>query len=130
MNRNSILYLYTILLVLVIFGCGEKKNETQIYDLPGIETTISKIQISPLAYDRAIVSVKGIVAEINETGDSDNSKEIIISDPYQNTQKLTYDGDVSEISPGDLILISGRFDRSSKIIMTDRIMKIPYKIEE
>lgn len=113
-----------------ISGCGEKENDTIIYDLPGIETTISKIQISPLAYDRAIVSVKGIVAEINETGDSEDTKEIIISDPYQNTQKLTYDGDVSEINPGDLILISGRFDRSSKIIMTDRIMKIPYKIEE
>lgn len=127
MKRIYIPSVLIAVLFLPMFGCN-KDTPKQVYDVPGIETTISKIQISPLAYDRARVAVKGIIVDIKEA--EDDGKDIIISDAYQNTQALRYKGDITELKAGDLVLISGIFDRRSKIIITDQIIKIPYKDDE
>lgn len=130
MARFLILSVFLTAFITLHSGC-KKEDPKQVYDLPGIETTISKIQISPLAYDRARVAVRGIVIDIGKPEDeTGNKREIIISDAYQNSQKIIYDGETEEIESGDLVLISGIFDRSTKTIITDRIMKIPYKEKE
>ncbi len=127
MKRINTLSLFIAILLLTILGCN-KDAPKQVYDVPGIETTISKIQISPLAYDRARVAVKGIVVDIKESKEKGN--QVIISDAFQNTQKLSYKDEITEIKPGDLVLVSGIFDRSSKIIIADHMVKIPYKDDE
>ena len=127
MKRINTLSLLIATLLLSMLGCN-KDTPKQVYDVPGIETTISKIQISPLAYDRARVAVKGIVVDIKESKEKGN--QVIISDAFQNTQKLSYKDEITEIKPGDLVLVSGIFDRSSKIIIADHMVKIPYKDDE
>lgn len=130
MAKTLILSIILTCFITLHAGC-KKEDPKQVYDLPGIETTISKIQISPLAYDRARVAVKGIIVNITGAEDGNSGKrEIIISDAYQNTQKIVYEGETEEFESGDLVLISGIFDRSTKTIITDRIMKIPYKEKE
>lgn len=130
MTKTLILSILLTCILISYAGC-KKEDPEQIYDLPGIETTISKIQISPLAYDRARVAVRGIIVNITGAEDGNSGKrEIIISDAYQNTQKIVYEGKTEEFDSGDLVLVSGIFDRSTKRIITDRIMKIPYKEKE
>lgn len=123
MSKYMVLNLCFVVLVILFSGCRKEQPE-QMYDLPGIETSISRLQISPLAHDRARVSLKGIVAGISDT-DVPEQKEIIISDLRHNMQRLLYEGELDDIQKGDLVLISGIFDRSTATILTDRIMEIP-----
>ena len=126
MFKPIILYICFLTLCLTIYGC-EKNKPQELPRLPGIETSIREIQITPLAYDRAIVTFSGIVTEIDDIGESGDTHKIVISDPYENTLNLKYTGDTGDISPGDTLVVSGIYDKSGDIVITERIAKIPIK---
>lgn len=126
MFRTFLLYFFCISLSLTFQGC-EKNKPAELPRLPGIQTSISEIQISPLAYDRATVTLKGIIKEIKDVDNTNNKHMIVITDQYENTLDLKYSGDTENISAGDLVVVSGIYDKATNSVITDRIAKVPVK---
>ena len=108
-------YLF-ITFLLVFLGCNQTKNEPKPFNVPGIKTTITDIQISPLAYDGAIVAVIGNVIKILDN-------KFIIADAKGNTIWVL-SKDNSNIDVKEHLLVNGIYRKQDNIIETDQIIKI------
>lgn len=125
--QNTVCLVISLMVLLAgLTSCSKQENTAQ-YRLPGIETSINRIQRNPLAHDRALVTFRGIVADISESELNEGIRSIILSDPSGITQRLIYSGDADELERGDIVVISGIYDRSSDTIDADHIIKIQMK---
>ncbi|HSE84208.1 MAG TPA: hypothetical protein VLB01_06650, partial [Thermodesulfobacteriota bacterium] len=59
-HKKVFLTITAAILFLTSAGCGNKETERPGMNVAGIRTYISRILISPLAFDGAIVAVEGI----------------------------------------------------------------------
>lgn len=108
---------YSLITLLLVFGaCESKKNSVYQLNVPGIKTTVSRIQISPLAHDGARVAVVGSVVKVFE----DN---FVLTDTKGSTVLVGFSKDLN-FNEGEQVLISGVFRHNKNTIEADQIIKI------
>ena len=115
-----------IIFVTSLLGCGSSKGSGSKYpiNVTGIKTSISKIQISPIAYDRAIVAIQGNVVDIIEEDYSEENNILFtLSDPEGFKIDVNYTGS-STISKGEIVIISGKYIKNENTIYSDYIYKV------
>lgn len=108
-------YLF-ILFFLVLFSCNKNSKELPPFNVPGIKTNITKIQVSPLAFDGAIVVIIGTVISVKEN-------TLTLADEKGSTLWVKTNNE-PQLSQNDQVLVSGIFRRSINTIEADQIIKV------
>ncbi len=82
-----------IIAILLLFVSCAKEEIAPEFNIPGIKTTIARIQISPLAHDGARVVVTGFIKSIEPTIKDGESHKLILSDIKDNKIEIEYSSD-------------------------------------
>lgn len=106
MNLISINFI--AMLFMFTAACAEKEPPAPEFNISGIKTTISRIQISPLAHDGAKVVIAGFVKSIESGQENSSSNLLILSDIKNNNIEIEYNSDFStEI--GEQVVVGGLY---------------------
>jgi len=126
--RKANLRFFTLLTIILLAGCNAgKEKEIPGIHIPGIRTTISRILISPLAFDGAIVAVEGLVHNLKSEQENPATKEKIFF------QLVDLRGNMINVSiPGrwdivekDHIIVGGIYRRTPNEIEAEQLEIIP-----
>jgi hypothetical protein len=117
-------------LLIILTGCGSR-NEEEIpgANIAGIRASITKILISPLAFDGAIVAVEGLAHDVKK-GSSNGQIAVTtfkLSDLQGNFINVSTSGTL-EILENDYLVVGGIYRREKNEIETQEIQKI--QVEE
>ena len=113
----------TLLLILTIsYSCSEKK-EIEPFNVPGIKTTASRILISPLAFDGAVVAITGNIKDILITDDNSSPNQLILTDEYNTDINVEFKDDFDGL-PDEFILVSGKFVKELNKITDAKLYRI------
>ena len=115
--------LVLVVLVILIIGCAKKENEIPAAHIPGIRAPITKILISPLAFDGAIVAVEGIAHDVmQEKSDGKDKTSTIfkLSDLQGNYINVSTPGK-REIFEYDYLVVGGIYRRAENLIEAQQI---------
>jgi hypothetical protein len=124
-KKLSLIALVPALLIMVT-GCGSR-NEEEIpgANIAGIRAPITKILISPLAYDGAVVAVEGLAHDVKkENSDGQNAVTTFkLSDLQGNYIRVSIQG-TWEILGNDYLVVGGIYRREKNEIEAQEIQKI------
>lgn len=113
-------------LLIILIGCGNRNTEEiPGANIVGIRASITKILISPLAFDGAIVAVEGLARDVKKE-DSDGKKLVTtfkLSDLQGNFINVSTSG-ILEILENDYIVVGGIYRREKNEIEAQEIEKI------
>ena len=113
-------------LLIMFTGCGSR-NEEEIpgANIAGIRASITKILISPLAFDGAVVAVEGLARDVKkENSDGQNAVTTFkLSDLQGNYIRVSIQGTL-EISGNDYLVVGGIYRREKNEIEAQEIQKI------
>ncbi|NIP31360.1 MAG: hypothetical protein GTO02_17130 [Candidatus Dadabacteria bacterium] len=113
----------TLLLVLTItYGCSKKKK-AEPFNVPGVKTDISRVLISPLAFDGATVAIIGYVKDFSISEEPNQSNVLLLSDKLDNTIIIEF-LDNFQTTLGEQILVSGKFIKETNRIVEAKLYKI------
>ena len=115
--------LVLVFLVIVITDCGKKENIIPAAHIPGIRAPITKILISPLAFDGAIVAVEGIAHDVKQEksdGQDKTSTIFKLSDLRGNYINVSTPGK-REIFEYDYLVVGGIYRRAQNLIEAQQI---------
>ncbi len=107
--------------VLIIVGCSKKEQLEPVFNIKGIKTSIVKIQLSPLAFDRAQVVVLGFVKEIKSF--EDDRRILLITDEYGNSINVEFLG-VLEFKENDTVVVGGKYSKNRNVIISEEVVKV------
>ncbi len=123
-----------IAFVLVLLGAptvscsGAKEKPIPGANIAGIRTPITRILISPLAFDAAIVAVEGLAHDVHEENLNGEEKTIFkLSDLKGNYINIVIDGSW-DIYENDYLIVGGVYRRAKNEIEATQLEKI--KLEE
>ncbi len=128
MHVEKKLFLFALVpaLSIMITGCGSR-NEEEIpgANIAGIRALITKILISPLAYDGAVVAVEGLARDVKkENSDGPNAVTTFkLSDLQGNYIRVSIQG-TWEILGNDYLVVGGIYRREKNEIEAQEIQKI------
>lgn len=152
-NLIKLLFFSTIILLV---GCPKKEPQTPAFNVPGMKTTIKRVQVSPIAFAGANIVVLGFITDISyadeiveETDPADPEMEpiedkelqeeniLILSDSGGNTINVKFEEIEEGIAVGDTVIVRGTYDNSKNMIVSDELIKViidkdgirPYKDE-
>ena len=132
-HRKEITELLFILPIVLLVGCGGgKEKEIPGMNIPGIRTTISRILISPLAFDSAIVVVEGLAHDVKkQTGNGEESGKTLfkLSDLRGNFINVSISGNW-EIFEKDHLIVGGIYRRAANEIEAEQVEKIQLEEEK
>jgi hypothetical protein len=113
-------------LLIMFTGCGSR-NEEEIpgANIAGIRASITKILISPLAFDGAVVAVEGLARDVKkENSDGQNAVTTFkLSDLQGNYIRVSIQGTL-EILGNDYLVVGGIYRREKNEIEAQEIQKI------
>ena len=122
MKLNSIIL--TLLLMLTITtSCSKTKKNIPEFNVPGVKTSISRILISPLAFDGAVVALTGYVKDVSISDDPSEPNLLNLSDGFDNRIIIEFHDEFSA-ELDEQILVSGMFNRDSLRIIDAKLYKI------
>ncbi len=125
-QRRAYLSVLVIVFLFTHSGCGNKNKEEELAaNVPGIRTYIGRILISPLAFDGAIVAVKGIAHDVQEISDGGQKATTTfkLSDPNGNFINVSIQGR-QDIIENDLLVVGGTYRRERNEIEAVQFEKI------
>jgi len=152
-NLIKLLFFSTVILLV---GCPKEEPQTPAFNVPGMKTTIRRVQVSPIAFAGANIVVLGFISEItfadeiDEENDPDNPERdhmedeeiqeeniLILSDSGGNTINVQFEEIEEGIIEGDTVLVRGTYNNSKNMIISDELIKViidkdgirPYKDE-
>lgn len=97
-------------------------------NISGIRTTISRILISPLAFDGAVVAVEGLATDVRkEPGGTKTTFKL--SDLRGNYINVSTSGAL-EILENDLLVVGGIYRRTENEIEAEEVEKVQLKEKE
>ncbi|GBD38033.1 hypothetical protein HRbin37_00278 [bacterium HR37] len=116
-----------IITLLYMIGCTStgKKEQPLSTEIPGIKTQISKILISPLAFDGAIVVVEGIAKDVSYTRGITKFK---VSDTLGNFINVSFTKPL-DIEEDDYIAVGGIYRRTKNEIEAREVRKSAIKVD-
>jgi hypothetical protein len=125
-NREKLLLaITTVFFSIVLIGCASKREEEiPGANIVGIRASITKILLSPLAFDGAIVAVEGLARDVRKEG-SNGQKAVTIfklSDLQGNFINVSTSGTL-EILENDYLVVGGIYRRSKNEIEAREIEK-------
>ncbi len=109
--------------LIVFIGCSKKENEVPGAHIPGIRAPISKILISPLAFDGAMVAVEGIAHDVKQetSGEGDKTSTTFkLSDLQGNYLNVSIPGK-RKIFEDDLLVVGGTYRRAKNEIEAQQV---------
>jgi hypothetical protein len=110
--------------VLIIACSSGKEKEIPGMNIRGIRTSISRILISPLAFDGAIVAVEGLARDVKKESINKEGKIIFkLSDIRGNFINVSI-RDTREIHENDYLIVGGIYRRTTNEIEAEQIEKI------
>jgi hypothetical protein len=120
-----------ILAIVLLIACGGgKEKEIPGMNIAGIRTTISRILISPLAFDSAIVVVEGLAHDVKkETVNGGKAEKTFfkLADLRGNFINVSILGKW-EIVENDHLIVGGIYRRARNEVEAEQVEKI--KLEE
>ncbi|HEX9831270.1 MAG TPA: hypothetical protein VGA94_06240 [Thermodesulfobacteriota bacterium] len=120
-----------ILAIVLLIACGGgKEKEIPGMNIAGIRTTISRILISPLAFDSAIVVVEGLAHDVKkETVNGGKTEKTFfkLADLRGNFINVSILGKW-EIVENDHLIVGGIYRRARNEVEAEQVEKI--KLEE
>ena len=129
-KRRAYLFISAIIFLSTYYGCGNKNKEEElaVINVPGIRTYISRILISPLAFDGAIVAVEGIAHDVQEIPDGGEKTVTTfkLSDLRGNFINVSIHGK-QNIAEKDFLIVGGIYRRVKNEIEADQVEKIVLK---
>jgi hypothetical protein len=132
-HRRKLIDLFLILSILLLAGCGaDKEKEIPGMHIAGIRTTISRILISPLAFDSAIVAVEGLAQDVKkqtENGEEGYKTLFKLSDLRGNFLNVSVSGNW-EIFEKDHLIVGGIYRRTTNEIEAEQVEKIQIEEEQ
>lgn len=99
----------------------KKEQLEPVFNIKGIKTSIVKIQLSPLAFDRAQVVVLGFVKEIKSF--EDDRRILLITDEYGNSINVEFLG-VLEFKENDTVVVGGKYSKNRNVIISEEVVKV------
>ena len=131
--RNNNIELFLVLTITLLVACGGgKEKEIPGMNIAGIRTTISRILISPLAFDGAIVAVEGSAHDAKkETVDGEKTEKTFfkLADLRGNFINVSISGKW-EIFENDDIIVGGIYRRTANEIEAEQLEKIQLEKEK
>lgn len=128
MQRASGLTPLLVLITALIVSCSNKEKEIPGMNISGIRTTISRILISPLAFDGAVVAVEGLATDVRkEPGGTKTTFKL--SDLRGNYINVSTSGAL-EILENDLLVVGGIYRRTENEIEAEEVEKVQLKEKE
>ncbi len=124
--KNKNILFFGVIMVLLIACGGGKKEEIHGMNITGIRTTISRILISPLAFDGAIVAVEGLAHDVKKETESVEKNEktfFKLADLRGNFINVFISGK-SEIFENDHLVVGGIYRRTTNVIEAEQAEKI------
>ena len=119
-------------LLIMLTECGSRnKEEIPGANIAGIRAPITKILISPLAFDGATVAVEGLAHDVKKD-DSNGQKTIItfkLSDLQGNFVNVSTSSTL-EIMENDYLVVGGIYRREKNEIEAREIQKIQLEEKE
>ena len=120
---NNVTKLLIICSIFAFIGCQKKEPPTPAFNIKGIKTSISKIQISPLAFDGAQVVVLGFVNEVTNTESEHEKNLLVLIDQYGNSINVE-SMEILEFEQNDTVVVGGKYRRKSNLIVSEEIIKV------
>ena len=125
-RRRVYLFVLAVFFLFTHFGCGSKNKEEELAtNIPGMRTYVSRILISPLAFDGAVVAVKGIAHDVQEI--SEGGQRTITTfrlfDLKGNFLNVSIQGK-QDIIENDLLIVGGIYRRVKNEIEAVQLEKI------
>lgn len=116
-------------LLIILTGCRNRNvEEIPGANIAGIRASITKILISPLAFDGAIVAVEGLAHDVKKER-SDRRERVTafkLSDLQGNFINVSASV-ASEVSENDYLVVGGIYRREKNEIEAQEIQKIQLK---
>ena|SRR6266849_4131754 len=113
-------------LLIILTGCGSR-NEEEIpgANIAGIRAPITRILISPLAFDGAIIAVEGLVRDVKKENSSGQKgvTTFKLSDLQGNFINVSTSGTL-EILEKDYLVVEGIYRRDKNEIEAQDIQRI------
>jgi hypothetical protein len=132
-HRRKVIELFFILPIVLLVVCGGgKEKEIPGMNISGIRTTISRILISPLAFDSAIVAVEGFAQDVKkQAGNGEESGKTLfkIADLRGNFINVSISGNL-EIFEKDHLIVGGIYRRTANEIEAEQVEKIQLEGEK
>ena len=127
-HRKAYLAIIASILFFIPFGCGNKEKEIPGMNVPGIRTYVSRILISPLAFDGAIVAVEGIAHDVQEITEGEGKiiTAFKLSDLRGNFINVSIQGK-QNIAENDPLIVGGIYRRVKNEIEAEQFEKIELK---
>jgi hypothetical protein len=126
-------YTKVVLVFLIIFGgCSSKEKYIPGMNIPGIRASITRILISPLAFDGAIVAVEGIARDVQKETLNEEDKVVTmfkLSDLQGNFINVSIPG-TCDIVENDYLIVGGIYRRTKNEIEAEQIEKIQLEKNE
>ncbi len=120
--------LFFFLTIILLIGCNAgKEKDIPGMSITGIRTTISRILISPLAFDGAIVAVEGLVHNIKKQHEDQLKKESTffqLADLRGNFINVSIPGKW-DILEKDHVIVGGLYRRTTNEIEAEQLEIIP-----
>ena len=139
-NLIKLLFFSTVILLV---GCPKKEPQTPAFNVPGMKTTIKRVQVSPIAFAGAKIVVLGFITDISFADEIDDEMEptetetnteedteiqeeniLILSDSAGNTINVKFEEIEEGIRVGDTILVRGTYDNGRNMIISDELIKV------
>lgn len=118
----KILKLLIICSSLIVFaGCQKKEQSKPVFNIKGIKTSITRIQISPLAFDGANVVVLGFVEGIKNL--EDKQEVLVLTDKYGNSINVEFT-EMPELDKHDTVIVGGKYRKNKNIIISEKIIEV------
>ncbi len=106
--------------LLLVMGCAgpNTHSPTSYPPMSGIQVSVSKILLSPLAFDGARVAVVGAVHHVTAARDDKTGETVtrfFLTDPMGNHVTVVFPGAVS-VREGETVAVGGIYRRSGNLI--------------
>lgn len=113
--------IFAFILIFSALSCNKpSKNQELPLNVSGIKTTITRIQISPLAHDGAKVVIIGVVNKITK---ENNISRLVLSDTKGSIITAESSEDLN-FENGQQVLLGGIYRRKENTIYADEIHEI------
>lgn len=125
-SKRFFLYELFLIFVVIFVGCSPKDNEIPGMHITGIRAEITRILLSPLAFDGAIVAVEGLAHDVKletSNGQAQSSTRFKLSDLRGNYINVSIPG-TWEILENDYLVVGGIYRRTENKIEAQQIEKI------
>ncbi len=124
-ERRLILTALVPALLIILTGCGHRSEEIPGANIIGIRATITKILISPLVFDGAIVAVEGLAHDVKKESSKEQKPVTIFKlSNLQGDFINVSTSDTLEISENDYLVVGGIYRREKNEIEAQEIQKI------